>query len=317
MVSTHRNRILLIALLPVVAAVLYLEGQHYDPALIQFSPSEYGSGREASFFPTEVAGYRRSGQLRRYTRENLYEYVNGHAEYFISAGFTGLTVGDYVREGGNPDQPDVVVDIYDMEEGIQAFGILADEGGEDAKNIETGHMGFKTDQVVGFIKGRYYVKINRFDEQAPLEQLAREIDNNMADAPDALPLFSRLPDLGDVVTTRFIKEAYRGLDFANNVIEREYRLNGKALQVAVFTSDATETSKQIAVFREYFDRSAIPYSPIEKNGRTLHKVRDPYEGDWYLIPLPDTLLGVFGEVDDALLAGLVNSETGAAAQGKP
>jgi hypothetical protein len=176
MVSTRRNRILLIALLPIMAAVLYLEGQQYDPALIQFSPSEYGSGGEASFFPPEVAGYRRSGQLRRYTRENLYEYVNGHAEYFISAGFAGLTVGEYVREGGNPDQPEAVVDIYDMEKGIQAFGILSDEGGEDAENMEAGNMGFKTDQVVGFIKGRYYVKINRFDEQAPLEQLAREID---------------------------------------------------------------------------------------------------------------------------------------------
>jgi hypothetical protein len=317
MVSTRRNRILLIALLPIMAAVLYLEGQQYDPALIQFSPSEYGSGGEASFFPPEVAGYRRSGQLRRYTRENLYEYVNGHAEYFISAGFAGLTVGEYVREGGNPDQPEAVVDIYDMEKGIQAFGILSDEGGEDAENMEAGNMGFKTDQVVGFIKGRYYVKINRFDEQAPLEQLAREIDSNMGETPDAAPLFPHLPDLGDVVATRFIKEAYRGLDFANNVIEREYRLNGKRLQVAVFAWDATDTSKQIAAFRDFFDRSAIPHSPIEKEGRTLYEVRDPYEGDWYLIPLSDTLLGVFGEVDEPLLEKLIKGENGAAGQGKP
>jgi hypothetical protein len=46
-------------------------------------------------------------------------------------------------------------------------------------------------------------------------------------------------------------------------------------------------------------------------------VRDPYEGDWYLIPLSDTLLGVFGEVDEPLLEKLIKGENGAAGQGKP
>ncbi len=317
MVSTQRNRILLLALLPVTAVLLYIEGQRYDPALIQFSPSEYGSGGEASFFPTEVDGYRQSGRLRRYNRENLYEYVNGHAEYFISAGFAGLTVGEYVREGGDPAQPDLVVDIYDMEKGIQAFGIFADEGGERAENLDAGHMGFKTDQVAGFINGRYYVKINRFNAQAPLEQMAREIDGNMGDGPDALSLFTRLPDLGEAVTTRFIKEAYRGLDFASNVIEREYRLQDKTFQVALLASDADASAKQLAAFRRFFERSDIPYIAIDQAGRTVYQVRDPYEGDWYLIPLPDTLLGVFGEVDEAVAATLIRDEKGAVVEKTP
>lgn len=310
MVTTTINRLLLLALLPVIAAVLYVEGQRYDAALLQFNPSEYGSANETAFFPPQVEGYRRSGQLRRFTKETLYEYVNGHAEYFISAGFAGLTVGEYIREGGNPDQPDVAVDIYDMGNGIQAFGLFTDEAGDNQEDMGAGTMGFKTDQGLGFIKGPYYVKISRSDDRVPMERFAEAIDGNIGATFDPFALFSQLPDLGQIAGTRYIKEAYRGLDFANSVIEREFLIQGNSVQVALFTQNADEISRLVTAFREFFERSDTPYDMIEKGGRTLYHVRDPYEGNWILLPLPNQLLGLFGSFDDGLVEKLLADSGG-------
>ncbi|MDX1764911.1 MAG: DUF6599 family protein [bacterium] len=305
MVTTTVNRLLLLALLPAIAVALYYEGQRYDAALLQFNPSEYGTANETAFFPPQVEGYRRSGQLRRFTKETLYEYVNGHAEYFISAGFEGLTVGEYVREDGNPDAPDVAVDIYNMGNGIQAFGLFTDEAGDNQEEMSAGTMGFKTDQGLGFIKGPYYVKISRSDDRVPMERFAEAIDGNINATFDPFALFAQLPDLGEVAGTRYIKEAYRGLDFANHVIEREYQIRGNRVQIALFTQDRDEISPLVTAFRAFFDGSGTPYDAVQKGGVTLYRIQDPYEGDWILLPLATQLLGIFGTVDEALVEKLL------------
>ena len=76
-----------------------MEGQTYDPALIQFQSSLSQTDPALSFFPDKITEFSRIGQIRTFTKENLYEYVNGHAEYFISAGFSRLSVGEYSEAG--------------------------------------------------------------------------------------------------------------------------------------------------------------------------------------------------------------------------
>src|SRR5512136_2273231 len=108
-----RYRLLLIGLLPIIAGILYFRGQRYDPALIDFTtvvrpqtlePVSTRQPIEKPQTPStvqEVAGFRQFGETHRYTKENLYERVDGHAEYFISAGFQGLTVTEYNVTGSN------------------------------------------------------------------------------------------------------------------------------------------------------------------------------------------------------------------------
>lgn len=305
MASLRGHHFFLIALLPVIALILYIEGQNYDPALIRFQPMEKGVGREAAFFPRELAGFSQRGQVRSFTKENLYEYVNGHAEYFISAGFVHLSVGEYSTRGSEPGEPDVVVDIYDMGKSIQAFSILADEAGGSPSALQAGMMGLKTPQGISFFTGQYYVRISAYDENAPLETFAEKIDVEIGAKSDPFPEFSRLPDLGEVVTTRFIKEAYRGLDFVENVIEREYRINGSTVQVFLVSGKEEEIGKLVASFLDFYRQSEIEYDTIEIRGKRLYKIRDPYEGEWFLIPLPDALFGIFGSIDDKTLQYLV------------
>ena len=302
------NRIILVSLLPVIAIITYFEGQSYDPALIQFKSGDTGQETEASFFPDEIEILIRAGQPRLYNRENLYEYINGHAEFFIKSGFLKLTVADYIKKGSPPEQPDAVVDIYDMGKAIHAFGILADEAGDNPLDLRIGSMGFKTSQGINFIKGKYYIKVTAYSDNLPMDSFARGIDDKIRPGPDTFPVFSRFPDIGEVLSTRYIKEAYRGLEFVTNVVEREYKINNNIIQIFVVMEEESVIDKLTVSFIDYFHQSEINYTKIDKNGKTLYKINDPYEGDWYMLPMGDFLLGIFGEADDSVVNAVAAME---------
>jgi hypothetical protein len=227
--------------------------------------------------------------------------VNGHAEYFLSAGFKRLAVGEYVRTGTEPGQADVVVDIYDMGKSIQAFGILTDEIGNNPSFIQAGMMGAKTPQGMSFVSDKYYVKISSFRNTVPIDVFAESIITKIGSSTEALPEFLRLPDVGEVVATRFVKEAYRGLGFVNNVIEREYRIQDKTVQVSLVSGSASEVKRLVTSYLDFFQESDIVHIKLKKDGQKLYKVIDPYEGDWYLIPFSDALFGIYGVEDDEML----------------
>jgi hypothetical protein len=301
MVLSKTYRVLLLGLLPLVALILYLEGQQYDPALIQFQSSQTGKDNMSSFLPREIAEFSQIGQVRSYARENLYEYVNGHAEYFISAGFIRLAVGEYSATGSEDNEPDIVVDIYDMGKSIQAFGILSDESGGSMSELRKGLTGFKTPLGISFVKGQYYVKVSAFDENVSLDTFTKTLESTLEAESDPFPEFARLPDIGIVVSTRFIKEAYRGLDFLNNVIEREYRVDGGAVQIFVVTGEKKEIKNLMESFIDFFGESDIHYSVTKKKGKQIYKVKDPFEGDWVMISLPDALFGIYGSFNDTII----------------
>ena len=317
-----RYRILLIALLPCIAAVIYFSGQRYDTSLIDFKKE---AGRQAPVSPTvsplsaerstivptsqEIAGFRQFGQARRYTKENLYEHVDGHAEYFISAGFAGLTVTEYITSGSGVTQAEIQTEIFDMGKNIQAFGVLADESGENAAPVSVGAMGFKTSGGVNFIKGRYYVKIMAFSPRTPVLKFAKGFADTLSPAEKgSFQVFSKFPNLGKIEKTRFVKESYRGLDFLHNVIEREYSTGDKKIKVALVTGSGQEMKSLLSSFLDYFRKYAIPYEKIQKSGKEVYRVMDKYEGTWFLIPAHDAIYSVFGTDDEGILQYFVKEK---------
>ncbi len=294
-------RLLLLGLLPAAAIMIYVNGQNYDPGLINFQPSESQSSPLLSFFPPEIGNSVRTGQIRMFTKDNLYEYVNGHAEYFISAGFLSMAAGEYQISGSESEGPDAIVDIYDLGKGIQAFGILADESGGTSRILETGAAGFKSEKGISFVKGQYYVKVSSYNEKISLDLFAGHIDRRIRSGTDPFPEFARFPEIGNALHTRFIREAYRGLDFLNNVIEREYSIREEKMQISLFTGKEDAVNNLVQSFMSFFRDSEIEYDTIVKNEKIIYSVNDPYEGEWMLIPLSNSLFGVYGSYNDSII----------------
>jgi hypothetical protein len=291
----------------IVGMGLSAEGQSSESALVRIQATEAKTDPMESFLPEKVGKFTRMGAARAYTKDNLYEYIDGHAEFFISAGFNHLVVGDYSATGSEGDVPDIIVEIYDMMKGIQAFGVLSDESGGETGESSQSSFGTDNAQGINFTSGRYFIKVLSFSAEAPIRLFQEQISLKVGSVYSKIPEFSRFPDVGKVVKTRFIRESYRGMSFLKDVIERKYIADGKSFDVSMVLGNKDEIKKITESFVEYFGQSGVKYSAVENSGRTIYKVQDQYEGDWTLIPLSDAIFGVYGVVDAAVIAKIVNA----------
>jgi hypothetical protein len=124
---------------------------------------------------------------------------------------------------------------------------------------------------------------------------------------ESFTVFSRLPELGEVIATRFVKESYRGLDFANNVVEREYLVGRGTVFVSLVTGSEAEMNNLISSYLAFFKDSEIQYKEKDRGGHKMYRVMDPYEGVWHLLPLSDSVFGIYGEVDDGVLDKIISN----------
>jgi hypothetical protein len=288
-------RWLLLALLPLIAFGLYLDGQNYSGDLLEFRPND--SAASNTLLPARLGGQAAFGPLRQFNKDNLYEYINGHAEYYLGAGFVSLTVGEYGT--GGDGQARAVVNLYDMGNALNAFGALTHEAGEQ-ESVEIGQLGFRNEKGASFIHGPYYVQISLFDPLLPLLDMAREMADALAAQSSGTALAFHFPDLGSIQNTRFVREYYRGMDFLHNVLERSFLHQGLALQAFLVADPEHAVSTKL---RRFLDSEDIEHQASEHGGLSYVAVSDPYEGDWFFVPLPQQqLLGVYAPLDDTLIS---------------
>ncbi|MEO5361992.1 MAG: hypothetical protein H7843_16405, partial [Nitrospirota bacterium] len=136
----------------------------------------------------------------------------------------------------------------------------------------------------------------------PAGKIASVVEKSIGADAEPFTLFDRFPKFGKVVATQFIKENYRGLDFVHDALEREYELDGENVTVCLIH----QPEKTLAAYLNFFKTSNTKYSVDERGGKQLYKVDDKYEGQWVLIPLEDTLIGVFGKLSDDKLMEIIS-----------
>ena len=107
-----------------------------------------------------LKGWKRAGDVERYTKEGLYGYIDGGAEIVLQYGFRELSVSRYRPSAGAGTPEEIVLEIYRFASGEAAFGMYSIrlEGGEK------GWPGIKADNWVGqgqasLVKGDYFVNV--------------------------------------------------------------------------------------------------------------------------------------------------------------
>jgi hypothetical protein len=288
-------RLLLLGLLPLIAGLLYLDGQRFDTGLLDLSAGAPGAATDP--FPDRVAGLERAGPVRHFDKDNLYEYINGHAEYFIGAGFRTLAVGEYGT--GADGQPRVVVNLYDLGTALNAFGVLANEAG-DREPEAVGALAFRSGQGVDFIQGPYYAQVSLFDPGLPALETARELAAHLAPRAGGTELAFGFPDLGEVGETRFVREYYRGMEFLNRVLERSFVRDGREIQTFLVSGPDAEIAGIREALLGFLDEEGIAHRTRDEEGLRFQEVQDPYEGEWFFLALPERLVGVFAPLDASL-----------------
>jgi hypothetical protein len=290
-------RLLLLLMLPLMAGWFYLDGQIYEADLLAFKPADQASAW-SQIIPPRLGQMARAGQIRRFTKETLYEYINGHAEFFIGAGFRELAVAEFGQTATG--DPALVANLYHMGKPLNAFGTLVNEAG-DRPSADVGSLGFAMGQGVNFIQGPYYVQLSLFDQDIDPLPAARQLADGLAAGMQDSELSFQFPDFGQVIRTGFVREYYRGMEFFNRVLERSFQQGEGQLKAFITTGDAAEASASLQALQQFLDEEGIPFTTRRDKGLEFTLVSDPYEGDWFLVPLAGRLLGVFARLDEQLI----------------
>jgi hypothetical protein len=106
----------------------------------------------------KVAGWQKTSETRVFAAKDLWQYIDGDAEQYISAGVVTTSTSDYKYQG----QLEATVDVYTMNDAAGARKIL-ETGTSDAKPIQLGDAGVTYAQSVIFRKGSRLVRIVAYE----------------------------------------------------------------------------------------------------------------------------------------------------------
>ena len=99
-----------------------------------------------------LSGTKIMGSPYHFEPLNLFEYINGAADFFIAYGFVSLEGACYFMESDADDS--VSVDIYNMGEKLNAFGVFQSKRDKEAPSLNIGTASFGVDGYLAFYEDK-------------------------------------------------------------------------------------------------------------------------------------------------------------------
>jgi len=254
-----------------------------DPAPFQAAPA--GLPRPEGWVLSESQDY---------GPDNLFEYIDGAAENFLSYDFVRLALGQYKTADGPGE---MTVEIYDMGTPENAFGIYASERIPGSAFIPVGVQGYLEEGVLNFYADRYYVKLLAYDAGARTEEALRAfaagILKGIAD-PGTFPFPVRAFPAGGRVadSEKFIRRDFLGLAFLTRGYTAAYRREGLG-EFSLFIIDAGDKGAAGRMLREIISH----FSATADSPDGVVRFKDPYLGNVVIAPAGRYLCGAMKIAD--------------------
>jgi len=136
--------------------------------------------------PKIVDGWIRSQRPKKVDRRNIFDYMDGAGELYLAYSFIGLEVWTYRK----PDEPDILLEAYEMADSTEAFGVLSfDLSGE---GVEIGEKSAYAAGLLRFWKGKFFVRVLADPETPSSKKAVMKIGKELA---AGLPGKSLMPQL--------------------------------------------------------------------------------------------------------------------------
>ncbi len=141
--------------------------------------------------PEPINGWRITEKDQMYNPKNLFDYIDGGAELYLSYGFQQVVTRTFTKT----DEPDIIVDIFDMGSSESAFGVFSHS--REVIDTTFGQGSQYTAGLLLFWKDRYYVSLmaSYETEQArqTIFQMAHQIDAAIPQKGQMPKILSYLP----------------------------------------------------------------------------------------------------------------------------
>ncbi len=238
-------------------------------------------------FP-DIASWSKTVTPEQYKPENLWDFIDGAAEIYLSYGFEDLSLAEYTHASAIA----IRVEVYRHRSHADAFGIYAQERNPSYRFIDVGTQGYIEEGVVNFLAGTYYVKLTTHESgteaQDALLLIAHAMDRHLAQ-PHGWPMPLRLfPERGRILNSEtYIAESFLGYPELRSAYVAEYD-SLSPYKVYLLIGDASGRSPHPlntllrAVARD--DARPVPES-------TVVRVDDPNNGPLYVIKVGVSVAG--------------------------
>jgi hypothetical protein len=131
---------------------------------------------------------------RNFNRQNLYGYIDGGAELYLSYGFIQGLHREYESKNGIK----IIVDIFDMASAKNAFGVFSHSRESEETDFGQGSQFFE-DALI-FWKDRYYISVSTLGQDnaitEKISKLGRYIEKSITTIGEPPPLIGLLPVQG-------------------------------------------------------------------------------------------------------------------------
>ncbi len=248
-------------------------------------------------------GWALAGPIKKFTGEDLFEYINGEAELYLQFGFKILTAGLYVKDG-NQDLG-IAADVYEMGSDLEAFGIYANYRKREADPVKVGTEGFVSPSQLMFCQGRYFVQLNASgavrQDRAVFLNLAGMISRNLpasSKSPPELTLL-KIPALIPK-TEKYVPQSVLGYPFFKKGLTAQALLDGRPVRIFVLLEDSMEGARHTAqAYEKALKEKGVALKKEAESVPEILCAQDPLYGGVCLQPAGKYVLGVVDLRDPA------------------
>jgi hypothetical protein len=238
-----------------------------------------------------------------YTKKTLFGHINGQAELFFKYGFQKSIFAIYQNKKNQGNQ--IELDIYDMGNVLQAFGIFSRFRNED----QPGGIGLDSyldDRSVFFYKGKYFVILYATESNpSTLKQWAAKIASRIVDTSSQPKEIGYFPKNGlkpgsiqyfpeGLLGHQFLKRGFQGTYIEKVEVKAEVKVKEVKLFLAIF-KDSKKAMSALQVYKDDLSKKGKIHLWIPNQfGSNGLKGEDPYQGQIIIVPKGSYLLGIVG-----------------------
>jgi hypothetical protein len=277
--------------------------------LLPFFNGHLPAADMTDIFPP-MEGFNPKGKVDTYTPDNLFEYINGAADVFLSYDFVKLATLSFE----NKDKQSFTVDVYRHSSNRNGFGIYSQEKPRKGPFLSIGAQGYYEKGVLNFLRGQYYVKMSGYDlgekDKDVLTTYANLLANKL-DGPKEFPgAVKSFPTNRRIEFSEgYIAKNFLGHSFLHSAYISDYEIKDQKIQVFIMVADDQKGVKEM--LNKYLAFAKKKGKEVEvKEG--IHRFEDPYyrrSGKMNLKLDGNYLYGLFCK-NDAVAESLIK-ETGA------
>jgi hypothetical protein len=225
-------------------------------------------------FP-ELSGWKQSGDIQTFSPKDLFEYIDGAADLYLSYDFQELKVAEYQNE----KKASVTIEMYRHKTPICAFGIYSQERLSDANFLDIGAQGYSETDILNFVSGNYYVKMSSYKtrpgDQEVLPTFGKKLVENLGEKGSLPSILSAFPKEGKRENSeKFVSIKFLGYSFLYSAYTADYDLSGKKFELFIIEGANQKECKDM--IEKYLQQTGKPRKDVAEGRYTI---ADPYHGE--------------------------------------